>query len=232
MITDIIKKALEKKESYYHHHLYKAIPNKFLNDKILELGSGNGITQLCSKHAERFLSKDYLGIDFLVDKTYLNIFNIDVFDFDFSSYSYNSLLAVAIFEHIDFYLWDRLFKTCLTNLNEKGYIIIIVPFKEKVEVFYSSTYPKTIQQMKENNFYSGHRVFYITKKVFKLMLGKPVYIKRVRQRIHFKEKEEKMLWAILRFIKRLITFHPYVWNYFLGKDSCLLFIYQKNEEKK
>ena len=223
-------KALENKHLSWSHYLYNAIPKKFLKGKILEVGCGTGLTQILSKHSDSFRPQDYLGFDCINFETnYLNIVKGEAVSFDYSSYKYDTLLAVAIAEHIDFYQWEELIKKWKENLNENGYLVIMTPFKECAEQFYKQYFEKVKKETEQHGIYISHRTFYITKKTFQAFLGKPYYFKRVRQHLHWREKGETLLWAIMRFIKRVITFHPYVMDNLLGRNKCLLFVYKKEQ---
>ena len=221
-------KAIENKYKCWSHYLYKAIPEEFMNGKILEVGCGNGLSQILSKHSNVFYPDNYLGFDCAAfEPNYLNIISGEAVSFDYSSYNYDTLLAVALIEHIDFYKWEELLERWKENLNLGGHIIIITPFREKPEQFYNQYFEKVKEETARHGTYLSHRVFYITEKTFKCFLGKAHYFKRIKQALQFREEGETLLRAILRFVKRVLTRHPFVIDNLLGKKKCMIFVYKK-----
>ena len=213
---------------FYSTRFYDAIPEKFLGETILEVGASTGLAQTQSKHAEKF-SSNYLGIDlFFADNSRLNIIKVDAIDFDYQENKYDTILSVATLEHIDFSNWENLLQKWKSALKKNGYIVIIVPDRE-LPIDHLKTDYYTAKNQTENG-YAGHRVFSIDERVFKHFLGDLCYIKRIRQPLRFRGESESLVWALLRFCKRVVFFHYYVWDAILRKKQCLLVVYQKRGE--
>lgn len=221
-------KAFENRYQSWSLYLYNAIPKEFIKGKILEIGCGNGLSQILSKHSDAFQPVDYLGVDCIdFEPSYLNMVSGEAVSLDYSKHYYDTLLAVALIEHIDFYLWEDLLEKWKKNLSPGGHIIIITPFKERPDEHFNQYSERVKESTARHGIYLGHRVFYITKKTFECFLGKPYYFKRIRQALQFREKGETLLWAVLRFVKRVLTRHPFVTDHLTGKNKCMIFVYKK-----
>ena len=115
-----------------------AIPDKWLEDttSVLDIGCGNGESQVNSIHKNWFLEMDinnmYRGIDLqsipVIQLT--NIYdNIDVTKVFFEDNTFDLILAIHVFEHIPFHEWRDTIKRIFRWLKPDGYLIIGVPFK-------------------------------------------------------------------------------------------------------
>lgn len=217
-------------KKFWSVNLYDRLPEYIFANNILEIGARNGVPQLESRHRERFLNANYIGIDILdwKNESPLNIEIIDIFDFKSKSESFDLILAIAVFEHIIFSKWERLFEICLKLLKPNGYLVIVVPNNQLLGDFLKSIdYQTSKRLMREfNSDVSIHQVFSITPSVFRYFLPQ-CNIKKIRKKIIFRDSGETRRWACLRFIKRFFTFHPYVWHGLLFKSDSLQVIYRK-----
>ena len=206
------------------------MPEHVFGKNILEIGAREGTPQLQSRHREKFLQVGYTGID-LVEweaNPKLNIQITDVFHFSAEPETFDLILAVAVFEHISFECWEELFKRCRNWVKTGGYLVIIVPDNQLLgEYVNGQDYQTALGQLgKWGTNVNIHRVFSITPPVFEYFLPHCRVIRKKYQ-IKYRDQGESWLWACGRFVKRVLTFHPYVWQGILRKADYLQIIWQK-----
>ncbi|MHA1995608.1 MAG: class I SAM-dependent methyltransferase [Candidatus Hodarchaeales archaeon] len=226
-----LKKTTGKEtEKYWSTRFYNQIPDFIFGDRILEIGARDGTPQLESRHREKFLNAEYIGLDLIkwTDSPPLNIQIKSIFDFEVEPESFDLIISIAVFEHISFESWDKLFDICKNLTKPGGYIVLIVPDNQLLgEYVNSQDYKVGLAQLKEYGSDANiHRVFSITPSVFRYFLpGCRTYRKRFP--IKLKNPGDSNWWITIRFLKRLLTFHPYVWNGLLRKKNNLQVVWKK-----
>ena len=121
-------------------------------------------------------------------------------------------------EHICFYDWEKVIAKLKGLLKKGGILIISVPNNQQMEEYIK----------KETNYtrYKMHVTFSITKNVMKRFF--PNAKINVVRKWWFKEPNESFIWALLRHVKRIITWHHFVSYRILPKFYSYVFV----EEKK
>jgi len=209
--------------SYY----YDLLPDYILSDKILEIGPGNGVSQLTSRHQKRFLEADYLGIDLRTppEDCRLRVLEGDVFEYTTSDH-YGTVLAIAVVEHIPISKWPKLFKKLKSWVAPGGYLAVLVPDDERLESYvrsndlkyYLKHYPPHV---------NCHVVFGITPSVLRVFMSGSK-IRRIRRRLLLRQPNEPLGRSLLRFFRRVLTLHPYAWDGIMRKKELLLAIWRKD----
>lgn len=218
---------------------YDDIPDYVFGKTILDIGSGDGSSQLQSIHKDKFLSADYLGLDVrapILDKK-MHIFSADIVNFEFETKRvWDTILAIAVMEHIPFSKWELLFEKLCSWVSPNGYLVVMTPSAENINNY---IYSKDYLSHKNNPMYglnspsNCHVVFDITPKLLRFVMPK-AKIKELRcsiSDIPFREDGESFLWAIGRLIKRILTFHPYFYQHIrkIGRKKHLLAIWCNKE---
>lgn len=191
--------------------VYDFIPENLISGKILELGATNKYydvpAQLVSKHKEKFLSDNYLGLDYdPPGNTNLNVIKQDLFTFK-PDIQFDTILAIDIIEHISLESWGSFFERVKLWLKPKGNLILSTPYNE------TCIYPHPY----------NHVVFGITGKTFIAFLPN-ARIQTVSHPNLFRGEGENLFRCLLRYIKRRITNHYFV-------KYKLIVIYQKDEDQ-
>ena len=179
---------------------YNAIPNYCFEDanSIFDIGCMSGLNAILSKHREHFIriesEQKFLGIDIVeYPKYYLEPVIIqDFLDFDITQ-QFDLVIMLHTLEHIPINYWGKVFEKLKHLVSNNGYLMISTPYKEKFGID------------------DSHSVFDIQERTFRHFINDAIIsVRRVPYR-HFKEHNENILWAISRFIYRIITRHKYSW---------------------
>ncbi len=182
---------------------YDCIPDEYMSGNILELGSSVGINQLVSRHKERFLKavseNRYIGVDVVIPlKPLLPVVKCEIMDY-VPERKFDCILLMDVIEHIQFRDWFILFPRLKQWLNPKGILIMTMPYKSGIERY-----------LYHEGYYSCHVVFNISRKVISRFLPEARF-ERIRfwqKCLVWRVKGESHLWALGRFIKRVLTRHP------------------------
>lgn len=179
---------------------YNDIPQGILEgDKtILEFGCANGLNQLICNYRDFFIENNrkgnYLGVDlFDYREEYLEIVVGDIRSFDYPD-TFDIVLALHVLEHIEFKYWKETIDRLKQYVAPQGYLIIGTPSDE----------PAGTNE--------GHIVFNITPDTFFEFLP-TAEITKIKKAPAFISDGESFGWALLRYVKRRITRHPYVRRY-------------------
>lgn len=181
------------------------------NKTILEFGPANGLNHLISRHSEFFIKNNkvgrYLGIDLEpYEDRYLTIEQGDIRHFQ-TDQKFDIVLALHVIEHIELEHWASVLERLCSFVALGGYLILGTPCNEP---------PNTSEQ---------HLVSRITPATFLDFLP-DAEITKVRTKYSFAEDGARFAWALLRFIKRWLTNHPYVRPY-----GRLLVVWKKENEE-
>jgi len=211
---------------------YDSIPDYVFGKTILDIGSGDGSSQLNSVHKDKFLLADYFGLDIranILDNK-MNIIHGDIVDFEFQKEQvWDTILAIAVVEHIPFSEWELLFEKLRSWVAPNGYLVVMTPSAEKLDKYIHS---KDYSSHKNNPLYglnspsNCHVVFDITPKILRFVMPN-AKVKELRCSVFdipFREEGESVWWATLRLVKRIITLHPYIRK--IGKKKHLLAIWK------
>jgi SAM-dependent methyltransferase len=207
-IDDIVKKPrdYEFKRSTGDYWYYDQIPDNLLKGRVCEIGAGSGENQLWSRHKKRFfeLSRcgNYIGID-IADrkKTVLNIQQIDVLEWT-PKEKFDTVIAIELIEHIQFREWEELFKVLISLVKPGGVLYLSTPYNQQLE-----DYIQGCKNQTQGDPFQVHVTFGITESVIHHFLPGAKCI--VKKRYNFREEGESFLWALARYLKRVVTRHPY-----------------------
>lgn len=199
--------------TYTNTYYYDLLPDYIFreNGTILEFGSGDGNSQVESRHASFFMSEGYVGIDIRTDiSPKINIINSDVFEYETDT-KFDTVLAIAVIEHIPFSYWPKLFDKLKSLTKEGGYIVILVPHDERLSDYITSEdYDHCLKHYPVvGHGVPCHVVHGITEKVLQHFLPGADVIE-VRRKLNFREEGEGLLRPTLRFVKRVLTRHKYI----------------------
>ena len=178
---------------------YNIIPDYVFpkNGSILELGCGDGTSQLQSRHAEKFKTLEYVGIDKRTDlEKNLNIVTADIRNYQ-PEFKHDLLLAIATLEHIPFSYWENLKWLIDVDTVKNGYVVIVVPDNQKLEEYYNSKDYKLAYQ-----YNSIHEVFSISKDFLEKWLPN-IQIKRIHKPVKWKGKN--VFTSVFRWFQCLLT---------------------------
>jgi hypothetical protein len=174
---------------------YNEVPAYCLGGNILDVGSSNGYGAFHSVHKAHFLENNYLGIDIQnFDKCFLPVVNDDIFEFSTDT-RFDTILILHTIEHIEIERWFALFTRLQELLAPRGYLVVNVPFRELY-------HPETHEHM-------VHEVFNIDEKLLSKFCSFNSFRRIRKERIYFRQEGERFVWAILRFLKRILTHHRY-----------------------
>lgn len=191
-------------------------------EMVLDIGSGDGTTNIHSIHGEWFKRLDaegrYLGVDAQkFDKTLLtNILDeTNIQDFD-TPKTFDCILCLHVLEHVPFEDWGIIFEKIKKWLRPNGYLIVGVPYKQGRKD-YKMQYPPPV----------GHVTFDITEETFEPYIG-GLILRDVEIVVSntFNGDGANIIWASLRWLKRFLTMHPYRKN-----GLAILLRYQKTVEE-
>jgi len=176
---------------------------------ILEFGPATGLNHLISIHRDFFIKNNkagrYLGIDLEpYEERYFNIQQGDIRYFQ-TDQKFDIVLALHVIEHIEFDQWASVLEKLCSFVASGGYLILGTPHNEP---------PNTTEL---------HLVWRITPTTFLDFLPDAEF-KEVRNKYPFAEDGARFAWALLRFIKRWLTRHPYVRPY-----ARLLVVWKKED---
>ena len=179
---------------------YNDIPSELLQGKktILEFGPATGINHLISKHRNFFINNNtdgrYLGVDLMpYEQRYLTIEQGDIRHFR-TSQQFDIVIALHVLEHIELVCWPDVLGRLKSWVNPGGHLIIGTPCNEP---------PHTSEL---------HLVSRITPELVKKFLP-DAQVQRIRTKYSFAEDGARFGFALLRYIKRWLTRHPYVRTY-------------------
>lgn len=191
---------------------YNDIPKHILQGEksILEFGCATGLNQIIGVHRSFFIENNkagrYLGIDLgQYDEKYLNIELGDIRTFGTDS-KFDVVIALHVLEHIEFEEWTRVIPRLCSFLKNGGWLIIGTPDSE----------PDGADE--------AHLVSNITPSTFKEFLTDCEFL-QIRNKYPFDEDGARFAWAVLRYVKRWVTRHPYVRPY-----SRLVVLWRRTEE--
>lgn len=176
---------------------YNDIPDAILQGEktILEFGPATGINHLISKHRRFFIDNNadgrYLGVEIIpYNEQYLNIIQGDMLEFK-TDHKWDIIIALHVLEHVELRHWPRLLKRMKSWLSPYGHLIIGVPHNE----------PPGMSDL--------HLVSRITPDLIRNYLP-DAKITKVNTKYDFAEDGARFAWALLRYIKRWLTRHPYI----------------------
>lgn len=202
---------------------YNEIPYCCIKDvkSILDIGSSNGIMAKSSNYSHIFDkvndAGNYLGVDIQeFEVTHYHVIRKDVLDF-IPEREYDLVIASHIIEHIDIGKWGNLLDRLYGCVAQGGYIIINVPFKQN-----RPDYGRGCAAME-------HKVIQIDKWLLEGFLPNGRYFYSRERRYHFREKGEFFLYAVLRFIYRALTFHPFSIFIQRGYPCRIIGVWRKKE---
>ena len=219
--------------TYSNTYYYDLLPNNIFreNGTILEMGCGDGNSQVESRHKSHFLGKGYIGLDIRSDiSPKINIMNADVFDYDTDD-KFDTVLAIAVIEHIPFSNWPKLFDKLKTWTKKDGYMGILVPHDERLSDYITSLdYEHCLKHYPVlGHGVPCHVVHGITEKVLRHFLpGADVF--EVRRKLNFREEGEGLLRPSLRFVKRVLTRHKYIRDWWFRKRYLLVAIWKNTDQ--
>ncbi|MCK5239734.1 MAG: methyltransferase domain-containing protein [Candidatus Thorarchaeota archaeon] len=205
---------------------YNMIPDYVFADKMIEIGPGDGTSQLTSRHKDKFLSSDYIGIDLRPSgpDSLLKIVEGDLLEYE-TSETYGTVFAIAVAEHIQVSKWAALFEKLKSWVAPGGYLIVLVPDDERVEDFIKGKDLKYYHEHYPPNV-NCHVVFGINPNVLKYYMP-GARVNRIRRQILLREPGEPMKRVVGRFLKRMVKGHHYAWDGILRKKHVLLGIWKK-----
>jgi len=200
------------------------IPDEWIRyaTNVLDIGCGDGRTQVASRHSDWFKKMDkagkYLGID--LDTFDVKSLDNIVYDFGISDVEpepiFDCMLCINVLEHIPIEEWDGVVATMRSCMKSGGLLILNTPYKQGTKDYFHK-YPPPV----------GHVVFDITGELLQsYMLGFELIDENINVSNTFDGDGVSLVWAILRWIKRTITRHPYRKN---GKSVMQL--YERVDEK-
>ena len=180
---------------------YDQIPDFYFEQSIsiLDVGCMTGLNAILSRHREHFLKAQehgtYQGIDIKeYDRSFLSpIDTCDILEYN-SDRKYDLVLALHVVEHITFENWLRLFSILRSLVTDGGYLIVATPFN---------------QRDTEIEGHPEHVVFNIREKTLSSFMNDATFSKHLVGYKHFRNHGEKLSWAILRFVWRLLTRNKY-----------------------
>ncbi|MFW9890115.1 MAG: class I SAM-dependent methyltransferase [Candidatus Thorarchaeota archaeon] len=218
--------------TYTNHYYYDVLPDYIFPEKptILEIGCGDGASQLASRHADKFRNAEYLGLDLRTDiAPKLNVIEGDILDFE-SDQTFDIVLAIAVIEHIPFSAWPKLFRKMKGFVRPGGYLAVLVPHDERLSEYVDSAdYHYCLEHYPDGEHgVPCHVVHGITSHVISHFVPSATNIE-LRRQVRFREAGESRIKAALRFIRRFFAGHPYVWDGLRRKKYVLLSIWKKNE---
>lgn len=195
---------------------YDRIPKYCFKDigSILDIGCMSGLNAILSRHRPHFVraenNNSYLGVDILeYPKYYLQpIIASDLLDFE-TTKKFDLVLALHTIEHIPLKYWQQVFDKLKGLVSDNGYLVVSVPYNEKI----GGT--------------DSHSVFKITKQTFRRFFAGGKIQKQRRGYVYFREFRERRVWAIMRFVWRIIIKHKYRWT---NKHELMLIWQNKKEE--
>lgn len=200
----------------YLEEYVNLIPDYVFGDTLLDVGAGIGFSQLNSRHKEKFRELNdngsYLGIEIeIIGDPLLNMKEIDILQFE-TNKKFDTVLAISVLEHISYRKWPVLAKKLKSWINKGGYLVIIVPAKEKID-----------GRLDQSNidYYNQHVVFGVTKKVLKHFYPNSMIL--TRKISVFRREGESFVHAVGRLIKRCVLSRPY----YLSKEDAYIVIWKR-----
>lgn len=172
---------------------------------VLDIGCGDGRTQVASKYGEWFKEMDemgkYLGIDAdtFPDKALKNIvYGTSITNVDEIS-MFDCVLCINVLEHIPVEEWDAVIEKMRGLTMPGGIVIINTPYLQGTKD-YVHKYPPP----------KGHIVFDIDETTIASRMDGFILLDQYVNRSNtFDGDGVSFVWAILRWIKRVITRNPY-----------------------
>ena len=200
---------------------YNEIPYCCIKDaqSMLDVGSSDGSMAKCSNYG-RFFDKvndsgNYLGIDIQqFQHTCYNILQQNILRF-VPERAYDLIVALHILEHIDIASWKELLERLYSCVAAGGYLVVNVPFRQhEVEHTFEC------EAMR-------HKVFGIDKQMLERFLSGGRYLYSKGHRWHFRDKGEFFPYALLRFVFRVLTRHPYSVLRMKGRPCRIIGVWRK-----
>lgn len=184
---------------------YKDIPIDAIGRNVLEIGVSNRIMN--SHLWDKISHGSYTGIDVvnrIPEKKHLRIIEQDIREYYFHpTDKFDTIISVQTFEHINLWDWAGLFEKLKAALLPGGKLIIVLPHNQQFK-----GYPNFPDILTIHDSSTQHIVFGITQKMLEFYLpGAEFYIRR---NFFWRQDGCSLLWAIGRFVKRLIirNFNP------------------------
>jgi len=197
---------------------YNEIPDfVFTGGGILDIGSNDGYGAYHSRHRERFLTSDYLGVDVGVfDFTYLEpIIRSDFLKFE-TDKAFDTIIFSHLLEHFDIGRWPEIFDRLRGLLSDTGFLVVNVPYKEET--------------------HTVHSVLHIDEALLLRFCPFQNFIKcyeHNHDRVKFRDSKENIIKALVRFAYRIVTNHKYsIVRTFKKKHVRLVAVYQKEIEEE
>lgn len=167
-------------------------------ESILDVGCMSGLNALLSRHRQHFLAAeqrgDYLGLDIQQqEKQYLQPIVCDDILTTNISKQFDVVLCLHVIEHIPFEKWPQLFMILCDRVALCGYLVIRCPHDDPPEL----------------NYGHQHLVFHIQPDMLRTFLPGARIFKQRRRYEHFRNEGESLIWAMGRFIWRILTRHYY-----------------------
>lgn len=205
---------------------YNEIPRYCIIDakSILDIGCSNGIMAHSSKYRSVFERVNNNGLYLGVDIQHFSYNHYFILQHDILSFvpkiKYDLIILSHVLEHIDIIKWESLLSKLYNNLEIDGYLVINVPFRER---------PQTNIH---KNTEMEHKTFLIDKQTLEWFLPDGKYFYFRDKWLYLREKGEFLPYAILRFIYRALTNHPYsVFNQ-KGKLCDMIGVWKKKDDRK
>lgn len=184
---------------------YKDIPIDAIGRNVLEIGVSDRIMK--SHLWDKISQGQYTGIDVVnrvPEKTHLRIIEQDIREYTFHpSDKFDTIISMHTFEHIDLWDWMSIFDKLKAALLPGGKLIIGLPHRQSFK-----GYPNFPDMLTDYDSYMQHIVFGIDQNMLAYFLpGAEFYIRR---NFFWRQDGASLIWAIGRFIKRLIVknFNP------------------------
>lgn len=173
---------------------YDNIPLEYIQGNILEIGV-NEQRLLQSRIQHKIARDNYLGVDIEPKNGLLNTIQADILEYKIKQ-KYDTILMIEVLEHIKLCYWEELLRKLKTALIPTGWLIISVPYKQKLSRYvFSSEFNVSKDQI--------HSVFGIDKKVIRKFLPN-AKIKTIK-RSWWRQDNASLIWATGRFVKRLLS---------------------------
>lgn len=191
-------------------------------NRILDIGISDGLGQYWSKHYDILSSEKYLGIEPSEEranearKRRLNVVVTDFFDFE-SEELFDIVMAHEIIAHIKEENWSTFFERMKQFTKPGGYVIVSTVINQKEEGY---VLPEGFDE------FQRHVTFDINLEKIQKYLPNATE-KKISGWYLFRTPGESWIWASVRWIKRILTRHPYVGKWGLPESGNAIYFYKK-----